>query len=87
MFEDFVVFAVVACAAAFVTWRLLPGVVRDALGERCATLAQRVGCAKADPEAAHRRASASKSQGCGGCTGCSTNPTPPRVAVISLKEK
>ncbi|WP_300340997.1 DUF6587 family protein [Accumulibacter sp.] len=87
MLEELLVFGVVACAATVVIWRLLPGILRDTLGERCATLAQRVGYATADPEAAHRRASASKSQGCGGCTGCSTNPTPPRVAVISLKEK
>ena len=87
MLEEFVVFGVVACATAYAIWRLMPGALREALGERCATLAQRAGCAKADPEAARRRATARTGQACGGCTGCSTNQTPPRVGVISLKEK
>ncbi|WP_300319231.1 DUF6587 family protein [Accumulibacter sp.] len=90
MLEELVVFGAVAWAASYAAWRLMPAALRGALGERCARLALRRGAsstAPADAKTARRRAAAERNSACGGCTGCSPERAPPRVAIIHLKDK
>ena len=70
MLDDWIVYAAVACASVYTTWRLMPGSLRFALAEQAVTLAQRLGLAKPDAEATRRRAEALTRGACGGCTGC-----------------
>lgn len=84
MFEELIVYGAVACAAIYTTWRMLPGVLRDALAERCANLAQRLGLAQAEAETPGQRSSRRSSGSCGGCTGCATRKSPRNVAIINI---
>lgn len=87
MLEEWIVYGVVICATLYAARRLLPGFLRDALAERCANLAQRLGLTSAantgsPVQGDSRRAS----DGCGGCTGCSsgcsTKQVPRNVMII-----
>ncbi len=82
MLDELIVYAAVACATTYATWRLMPGTLRVALAERCSGLAQRIGLAEADPEATRRRANASGSSACGGCSGCASKQLPQRVVIV-----
>lgn len=82
MLEEWIVYGVVICATIYATWRLLPGVLRDALAERCANLAQRLGLASANARSPAQGASRRASGGCGGCTGCATRNAPGNVMII-----
>ena len=82
MLEECIVYGAVICATIYATWRLLPGVLRDALAERCANLAQRPGLASADARSPAQGASRRASGGCGGCTGCATRNAPSNVMII-----
>ncbi len=83
MLDELIVYGAVACATTYATWRLMPGALRAALAERCTRLAQRIGLAEADTEAARRRANAGGSSACGGCSGCANKPTPLSVVIVS----
>ena len=86
MLEELVVYGAVVCAASYATWRLMPGVLRDALAECSAGLARRVGLAHGDAGASPRSIREKSKGGCGGCTGCvQTNPSR-RVASITKKK-
>lgn len=85
MLDDFLVFAAVAWATAYASWRLLPGGWRETLGDAAASLAQRLGGAAADPAVARRRASARTA--CGGCNACAGKPKPAAVAIIHIKKR
>jgi len=90
MLEEWIVYGAVICATIYATRRLLPGVLRAALAERCVTWAQRLGLAPAGAGSSGREASHKAGSACGSCTGCSgcaTKQVPRRVMIIKSPGK
>ena len=86
MLEDLIVYAAVACATIYASWRLLPATIRFSLAEHGGTLAQRLGFSKVDGDAAGRRLEARAKGACGGCSGCASKQTPPQVISFNRKD-
>ena len=86
MLEDGIAYSMVACAALYATWRLLPGTLRCTLTEHGAAVARGMGLLKADVDGTQRRARAATSSGCGGCSGCANNQAPRQVLFIRKKD-
>jgi len=84
MTQEAVVFAIVALAAAYAAWRLMPRVLRGRLAHAMAGFARRRGrLSDRDAAALARRLTAS---GCGSCDSCGPcGPEPaaaPNVSVL-----
>lgn len=78
MFAELVTYGAVVGAAAYASWRLMPGVLRVALAKHCTTLAKRLGLAQA--ETVRRWATGTST--CGGCSGCAHKQAPQGMAIV-----
>ena len=87
MIDDWIVYAAVASASAYTTWRLLPGSLRFALADQAVTLAQRLGLARPDAEARRQRAEARTRGACGSCSGCASKKVAQQQQIVFMHRK
>lgn len=77
MFEALITYSLVACAAAYAAWRLLPATWSGALLAACRQLARRIGMLRVE-EGLRSRVQPSR---CGSCSGCARLPPPQQPLV------
>jgi hypothetical protein len=87
MSDELVAYGAVLWAAAYMGWRLLPGSWRDALGQRCRKLRQRIGLAQVQAATPSQATQARPHGGCGPCTGCASRQCPASTVMITTNKE
>ena len=87
MSDELVAYGAVLWAAAYMGWRLLPGRWRDALGERCRELGQRIGLEQVQAATPSQATQARSHGGCGPCTGCASRQRPASTVMITTNKE